>query len=199
MYLRPYKVQFDETTNTFVLDENSKHWDSLVNKTSLTLKVCNKSSLNYSAFITDFNGESSPHVLFRYRTGNYAINDKIAHTANGDVHINSYEKEKIEELYELTTRVFNEDEIITSEHNINTRELNSAYSSTGGEIMCAFTVVPTDFIGHEVTELKFRCGSFNNSDASNKKMNNMYLQADCFNSSGTRVATFFSIEPKSQT
>ena len=64
----------------------------------------------------------------------------------------------MEELSELTTRIFNEDDIIETFTIVDTRMLNTAFNSRGAEIMCAFTINPCDYVDHEITELRFRRG-----------------------------------------
>ena len=157
VYLKPLIVQIDEK-GKFEVEEIHTRWDNMAYRTRLKLKSCDNYNVNFNPYITNVEGTHSPHVFFRYQTGTYTINDKIAHTANGDVHLNPFEKEKFEELCEISDRVFNEDDFIIDENIIDTRELNSAYNSRGAEIMCSFTIVPTDFVGHNLTELRFRCG-----------------------------------------
>ena len=160
IYLRPLIVQIDEN-GSFVVKDEFKNWDNLADRTRLKLKVCGNTNANFNPYITNLDGTDSPHVIFKYTTGSYTTNDKIAHILNGDVHLNSKDRETIEELHELGNRVFNEDDFVIHDTVIDTRELNSAYHSRGSEIMCAFTVDPKDFVGQFITELRFRRGESN--------------------------------------
>lgn len=157
IYFRPLIVQLDEN-GSFVVRDELKNWDNLDDRTRLKLKACGTTNVNFNPYITNLDGNYSPHVIFKYTTGSYTANDKIAHTLNGDVHLNSKDRETIEELHELGKRVFNEDDFVIHDTVIDTRELNSAYNRRGAEIMCAFTVDPKDFVGKFITELRFRRG-----------------------------------------
>ena len=99
----------------------------------------------------------------------------------------------MEELSNLTTRIFAEDDIIETSTVTDTRLLNSAFDNRNAEVMCAFTINPLDYVGQEMTELRFRRGENTKYLISNK-----YLQADCYDEAGNIIFTKFSDEPKSQ-
>lgn len=162
--------------------------------TTLRLEGCSNTHNNFSPYLTDYDLTFGPHVKMKFKTGNYVVGDKIPHNSNGVVHLSPSEKQKVIDLYNLSISYFNDSDTEKTLIPIDTRLLDQQYNRTNGQIMCSFTIDPTDYVGKTISELRFRHAV--NTD---KRMVNKYLQADCYDESGALIDTFFSIEPKSQT
>lgn len=192
VFIKPLIVESTQYGEIISTIENPDWNNALF--TTLKLRGCSTSHINFSPYVTDYDLTFGPHVKMKFNAGNYVVGDKIPHNSNGFVHLTPSEKEKVNDLYDLSLSYFNDSDTKETFIPIDTRLLDQQYHRTNGQIMCAFTIDPTDYVGKIISELRFRHAV--NSD---KRMVNKYLQADCYDESGVLIDTFFSIEPKSQT
>lgn len=192
VFIKPLMVESTQNGEIISTIENPDWNNALF--TTLRLRGCSNSHINFSPYVTDYDLTFGPHVRMKFKAGNYVVGDKIPHNSNGFVHLTPLEKEKVNDLYDLSISYFNDSDTEQTFIPIDTRLLDQQYHRTNGQVMCAFTIDPTDYVGKIISELRFRHAV--NTDT---RMVNKYLQADCYNESGVLIDTFFSIEPKTQT
>lgn len=78
---------------------------------------------------------------------------------------------------------------------IDTRQGNPNYTKTANDVICASVITASEFVGQTLKSFKYRNVSGGNSSYI---ITNKWLQADCFNLDGSRVATFLSKRSASQ-
>jgi hypothetical protein len=165
------------------------------------LKGCSITNLDYNPYVTSLDGSFSPHMIFKYKTGSFSINDKIPHNMNGNVHLTPEEKRQVEAVCNMSNLIFDDTSIKPTREVVDTRKIDSTYAKTNLEIMCGFEIRPADYVGKNIAKVTIRRGTNKRIDDNirPKLINNKYLQADCFGADGNRIRTHFSLNQNSQT
>lgn len=157
---------------------------------SMNLQGCPSSNyVDFNPHFTTLNGDFSPHGIIKFQTGNYTANQKIPHNLNGDVHVTREEKEKIENLTQLTNQLYLSGDEYANLQIVDTNEGNGSSSS---DTFCSIIINPEDFINKYLYQLliKNASGSY--------VITNKFLQADCYDENGILIDTFYSKIPSSQ-
>ena len=164
-------------------------WDD-VDFISVNLQGCPSSNyVDFNPHFTTLNGAISPHTIIKYQTGNYTANQKIPHNLNGDVHVTREEKEKIENLTQLTNQLYLSGDEYANQLFIDTNEGNGSSSS---DTFCSIIINPEEFFNKFLYQLLIKNAS------GNYVISNKFLQADCYDENGILIDTFYSKTPSSQ-
>lgn len=192
IYIKPLRVRID-AFDTAIIGDTS--WDNNDNMTNLMLKGCTGSSFSYNHYVTSLDGSFSPHLIFKYKSGSFSVNDRIPHNMNGDVHLTVEEKRQVEAVCNMSNLIFDENSSEYVKSTVDTRTINSSYSRTNPETMCSIEIVPTDYVGKRLSEIYIRRAD---GGQTARYMNQKYLQADCYGENGQLITTKFSTNYNSQ-
>ena len=192
IYIKPLRVRIDAFDPTKI---GNTSWDNNDNMTNLMLKGCAGSSFSYNPYVTSLDGSFSPHLIFKYKSGSFSVNDRIPHNMNGDVHLTAEEKRQVEAVCNMSNLIFDENSSEYVKSTVDTRTINSSYSRTNPETMCSIEIVPTDYVGKRLSEIYIRRAD---GGQTARYMNQKYLQADCYGENGQLITTKFSTNYNSQ-
>ena len=192
IYIKPLSVRINAFDYTNIGDTS---WSDNDNMRNLMLNGCSASNFDFNPYVTSLDGTFSPHMIFKYKTGSFSVNDKIPHNMNGNVHLTVEEKRQVRAVCKMSNLIFDENSSELIKTTVDTRTIKDTYNRTNTETMCAIVVVPNDYVGLKLSEFYIRRGAGGDSA---KFMREKYLQADCFDAEGRLIATKFSTNHNTQ-
>jgi hypothetical protein len=128
----------------------------------------------------------TPHITIGYRKSAYVPETKIPHNLNGEVHLTQEDKERIRQLSNLSEVVLAEEQYLIKQVDTSTA---SEYAKTGNDIICAFVIKPNEYIGDKLLSFTHNGISGGNTTY---RIQNKWLQADCFDAKNNLIKTFLS-------
>ena len=103
VYIKPIRVYLEDFNYNGV--ENTA-WDNNEDSTDLMLKGCSITNLDFNPYVTSLDCSFSPHMIFKYKTGSFSIDNKIPHNMNGSVHLTPEEKRQVEAVCNMSKLIF---------------------------------------------------------------------------------------------